>query len=181
MLGLLLGYHNSTINLLYTHDIPGPIVFPFCCWAGLKSVSLPKMKPHSGLFTSVGEYLLLQLWTVAVSFLFGESGLVSTTTYNVWSLWTPSVTRWISIVPHMVPSSEMAVSYRVFAFGCGWDECVYLRPVWLDTWSGNREEQQAPSGSYSCLLSGKHRDIVYLWDDLASAGHQNVSYVVQLL
>lgn len=37
------------MNLLYTHYIPGQIFFPFCCWAGLKSVSLPKMKPHTGL------------------------------------------------------------------------------------------------------------------------------------
>lgn len=147
MLGLLLGYHNSTIKLLYTDNIPGPIVFPFCCWAGLKSVSLPKMKPHSGLFTSVGEYLLLQLWTVAVSFLFGESSLVSTTTYNVWSLWAPSVTCWISIVSHMVPFSEMAVAI----------ECLHLAVAEMNvfTWG-----QSGSTHGRGIGRSSRHRQVV---------------------
>lgn len=61
--------------LLYTHYIPGKILFPVCWWAGLKSVTLPKIKPQTGLHAGwymqswslpVGKYLLLQPWQLAV-------------------------------------------------------------------------------------------------------------------
>lgn len=61
------------ISLLYSHYIPEQRVFPLCCCSSLKSVCLPKMKPHSGLhaglhtatyFHQGGKYLLLQLEAV---------------------------------------------------------------------------------------------------------------------
>lgn len=33
----------------FTHDVPLQVLLSFCCRAGLKSVFLPKMKPHTGL------------------------------------------------------------------------------------------------------------------------------------
>lgn len=76
-------------------------------------------------------------------------------------------------------------SYRVFASGCGEDWCVYLRPVWLCTWSGSQEEQQAPSGSYSCRLSRKTQGCCLFmgWFSLLHVIKVSKcsSYIIQLL
>lgn len=40
--------------------------------------------------------------------------------------------------------------------------CIYLRPVWLCTWSGNQGEGQGPSGRYSSPLTRKKKQR-YCW------------------
>lgn len=53
VLGSLLHWHKFRMDLLYTDHIPGRTGFSFCCWSGLKSLSLPKMKPHTSLHATV--------------------------------------------------------------------------------------------------------------------------------
>lgn len=55
--------------------------------------------------------------------------------------------------------------------------CIYLRPVWLCTWSGNQGEGQGPSGRYSSPLTRKKKktDIVGVgWFSLLHVIKQNI-------
>lgn len=148
------------------YNIPGQAAFPFCCWAGLKSVSLPKMKPHTGLHAGWQTVFSLQVFIVLCE----EPCEPDTKSdpsgrHHVACELSPCIT---------MQYQDNGGSYWVFASGCGQDRCVYLRPVWLYTWSGSREEQQAPSGSYSCPLSRKHRDMFVWVMTWPSACNQNV-------
>lgn len=107
--------------LLYTRYIPGRILFPFCCWAGgLKSVSLPKMKPHTGLhagchmqtyFHQRGKYLQLQVWTVLfkVFIVLWKRPCEAITQYNVSSLWVSDIVN-VLLLFQVVPFSMMVVA-----------------------------------------------------------------------
>lgn len=162
MLGWLLDHHNSETYLLYAHDIPGQAAFPFCCWAGLKSVSRPKMKPHTGLHAGWQVQTCFQQWgTVFFLQVFIVLCKVPCEPDTKQSLIPVGAITWRvrTLRYNAVPFRITEGAIECFAFGCGQDRCVYLRPVWLYTWLGSREEQQAPSGSYSCPLSRKHRDM----------------------
>lgn len=110
VLGWLRDRHNSETFLLYAHYIPGQAAFPFCCWAGLKSVSLPKMKPHTGLHAGWRVQTCFQQWGAV--FVWGALW--------VWSQRAPSRGVWAlslcySAVPFRITEGAIACLQLVVA------------------------------------------------------------------
>lgn len=142
MLGLLLGYHNSewTFSTLTTY------LDRLCSLSAVEQVGnqfLCLKWNHILVYMSAGTCKRISVsGEISVSAAVGPSSAV----YSFY----------VSLRKYkMSDPCGNGESSRVFAFGCGSGRWVYLRPVWLYTWSGSQEEQPAPSGSYSCLGSKK--------------------------